>query len=298
MTQSTKVTFFLSLLMLFAGAAKAQPQRIVSLNLCVDQILIDLVPKDRIAALSFLAADKSMSAIADRTAQYHRVRGDAEDVLAYDPDLVFAGAYSTPATRRMLEQLGKRVVVVRQPTSISGVRDVIRQLAAQVGEPARGDVLINAFDSQIAEARAKAGLAPLPPGQKQNDVDLGQSPTALAIEVNNIVSQHGTLLNDAMRVAGLRNSSGDLATGLQGRVDLETLVLNPPDVMVFANAPTDFRTVLADNLRHPVLQKIEADRPSVSLPMWTTLCGTQYVAEAVSRLADVHHKLAKRKTGP
>ena len=37
--------------------AATPPRRIVSLNLCTDQILLDLVPRDRIAALSELVAD-------------------------------------------------------------------------------------------------------------------------------------------------------------------------------------------------------------------------------------------------
>ena len=39
------------------AVAGPPPQRIVSLNLCVDQILVDLVALGRIAALSHLAAD-------------------------------------------------------------------------------------------------------------------------------------------------------------------------------------------------------------------------------------------------
>jgi iron complex transport system substrate-binding protein len=49
-----------------AGATK--PQRIISLNLCTDQILIDLVPASRIRALSHVAGDASVSSIAARAA--------------------------------------------------------------------------------------------------------------------------------------------------------------------------------------------------------------------------------------
>jgi len=261
----------------FAGrTVAAKPQRIVALNLCVDQILIDLVAKERIAALSFLATDRAMSAVAQRAQAYPRVRGAAEGVVALNPDLVIAGSYSTPATRSLLKRLGKRVAVVKQPATIDGVRGLITNLAALVGEPQRGHQMISDFDQRLGDAMGPKGAKRSPPDRAK--------PTALAVQVNSIVSVSGTLLDDALRLAGLKNSARELVRGRSGRVPLELIVQQPPDVLVLANAPEDFKTVLADNLRHPVLAEITKHRPVVSLPMWTTLCGTPYVATAVERL--------------
>ena len=58
-------------------------QRIVSLNLCADQILVDLVPRERIAAVSHLAADPWSSAVAEKARGIPWTRGKAEEVLAY-----------------------------------------------------------------------------------------------------------------------------------------------------------------------------------------------------------------------
>ena len=43
--------------------AASKPTRIVSLDLCADQLLIELVERERIAAVTFLADDPSTSAI-------------------------------------------------------------------------------------------------------------------------------------------------------------------------------------------------------------------------------------------
>lgn len=268
-----------------ACSANAQPpQRIVSLNLCVDQILIDLVEPDRIAALSFLSTDRSMSAVAARAQDFARVRGTTESILALQPDLVIAGAFSTPATRQLLKRLGTRVVEVAQPATIGGVRTLVRQLAKLVGSPERGQAVVAAFDARIAEAKALA--AP-------NKTDAHRSPTALAIQVNNIVSPPGALLHDAMRLAGLRNLAEEMPASRRGRVALETIATSPPDILVFANSPADFTTVLSDNLRHPIYRTLAEQRPAVRLPMWATLCGTPYVAEAVMRLARARAELMK-----
>lgn len=289
MRNTFKVLGLLALLALFSADVRAKPQRIVSLNLCVDQILIDLVPKERIAALSFLATDKAMSAVADRAHNYRRVRGSAENVLATKPDLIIAGTYSTPATRNLLQRLGKRVVVVGQPSDIQGIRALIDQLAALVGEPERGRALISAFDRRLGAITARV------PSPRTNET---RHPSALSIQVNSIVSMPGTLVDDAIRMAGLRNLGGDLDAGPTGRVPLETIVLNPPDIVVFANTPDDFQTVLGDNLRHPALAAVAGEKPVVTLPMWSTLCGTPYVATAVSRLVEAHRALVENKDRP
>ncbi len=265
----------ISISSLSAGGAVANPQRIVSLNLCVDQILIDLVAKKRIAALSFLATDRAMSAIAERARSYPRVRGSAEGVLALDPDLVIAGSYSTLATRSLLQRLGKRVVVVKQPATIDGVRGLITRLADLVGAPQRGQEMIAAFDKRLQAATSMVSPSNRPAARQT---------TVLAVQVNSIVSMPNSLLGDALQRAGLKNTASDLVRGRSGRVPLEMIVSHPPDVLVLANAPEDFKTVLADNLRHPVIAGLTKNRPVVSLPMWATLCGTPYVATAVERL--------------
>ncbi len=124
-----------------AGALPAyayRPLRIVSLNLCTDQILLDLVPRERIAALSFLVADPTMSPRVADAKGLTLVQGAAEEVLAFDPDLILAGTYSTPATVSLLERLGRRVVKVPMASSFEEIRVAVRLMAEAVGEPERG----------------------------------------------------------------------------------------------------------------------------------------------------------------
>lgn len=264
-----------------ACAASAQPKRIVSLNLCSDQILLDMVPRERIAALSFLATDPTMSVDAERAAGISIVRGEAEEVLALAPDLVLAGAYSTPATQNLLTRLGVPVVPVPLASTFDEIREVVRLIARVTGEEARGEEMVRTFDARLAEAGAPEGA---------------NEPTALAYQVNSLASGPGSLMDEMLKAAGLRNYAADRTLGPAGRLPLETMVMDPPDLLVFANAPDDFRTVLGDNLRHPAVRYITQSRRSMHLPMPLWLCGTQHTAEAVSRLASARKEL--RSTNP
>jgi iron complex transport system substrate-binding protein len=265
-------------------AHASPPQRIVSLNLCIDQMLLDLVPRGRIAALSFLVQDPAMSPRVAEAEGIPTVRGEAEEILALDPDLVLAGTWSTPATVSLLERLGRRVVKVPMASSFAEIREAVRIMGETVGEPERAATMIEDFDRRLAKATGQASSA---------------RPTAVAMQVNSLASGPGSLVDEVLTAGGFDNiarvaeSEGKLGPG--GRLPLETLLLAPPDVIVLANSPADFRTVLGDNLRHPALTRLAAGRPSVHLPMRTWLCGTPAIVEAVEKLAALRAALADGK---
>lgn len=252
-----------------APLAAEPPKRIVSLNLCTDQLLVDLVASQRIGALSHLAADPALSSISDRIGGLRLVRGAAEEVLALEPDLVIAGEHSTPATVAMLRRLGLDVLVVPMASDFAGIRAAIRSVAEKVGETARGEQLIAVFDARLAAAR--------PSGTAR--------PTALAYQINSLTAGAGSLLDLALEAAGYHNLARSLTLGPGGRLPLESLVTRPPDLVVLANSPEAFHTVSADNLRHPALGDLLRRRAHVALEMPLWLCGTPRIAEAVERLS-------------
>jgi iron complex transport system substrate-binding protein len=254
----------------------SKPARIVSLNVCVDQILLDLVPRERIAAVTFLASDPLTVAYPERASGIPSTKGAAEDVLAHDPDLILAGAYSTPATVSLLRRVGRRVDVVSQPQTIDGVAALIRTVAAAVGEEARGDTLIATLSSRLDRVRAAVA------GQR------GIRPTAIVYQVNNYVSASGSLIDEAIAIAGFQNGAARFAFARNGQVSLEALLTAPPDLLILASGPTTYRTTLADNLRHPALSALATRVPThvVPWPLW--LCGTHHIADAVERLATYH----------
>ena len=151
-----------------AGSDLPKPKRIVSLNLCIDQILLDLVPRERIGGVSFLAADPSMSLVAEEAKALPSVRGSAEEILALDPDLVLAGEYTTAATVDLLRRLGQRVEIVPMATSFAQIRDVVLLMGQLTGEEQRAQTLMTDFDTRLAEVKARAVVrsrSPAPTGR-------------------------------------------------------------------------------------------------------------------------------------
>jgi iron complex transport system substrate-binding protein len=259
-------------------AEAAAPRRIVSLDLCTDQLLIELVDRSRIAAVTHLAADPAVSAIPDRARGIPITRGLAEDVLRFDPDLILAGPFGVSATVSLLRRLGRNVVVVPLPSDIDGGRTAVRAVAAAVGEAAKGEAMLARFDSRIARVTPPAGAAP----------------TAVIYQVGGSVSGAGSLADAALAAAGFRNIAASYPLARGGQVPLESLVARQPDLLVLASSPEEYRTALADNLRHPVIAVLRRRGASLELPWRHWLCGTPHIADAIEHLAQARVGLEAR----
>jgi iron complex transport system substrate-binding protein len=262
-----------------AAEAGAKPARIVSLDLCTDQLLIELVERKRIAAVTHLAADPADSAIWEKARGLPVTRGAAEDVLRYDPDLVLAGPFGAAPAVNLLRRLNMNVVTVPLASSLDGVRAAVRTVAAAVGEEARGEAMIVAFDRRLA-AVATAPRA--------------HAPTAVVYQVGGAVLAGG-LADAALAAAGLRNKAAEYRLTRTGQVPLELLAASPPDLRILTSAADEYRTVVGDNLRHPVLAALRRQRPSIEVPWRLWLCGTPHVADAISQMAGARATIEARR---
>jgi len=260
------------------AAALHKPGRIVSLDLCTDQLLVELVHRDRIAAVTHLAADPAVSAIPEKARGIAITHGAAEDVLRYDSDLVLAGPFGVSATVNLLRRLGRNVVVVPLASDLAGIRDSVRAVAAAVGEGPKGEAMVAAFDRRLSRLAAPA-----------------ESPlTAVIYQIGGSVSGPGSLADAALAAAGFRNMSAAYRLSRGGQVPLESLIAQPPDLLVLSSQADEYRTVLADNLRHPALAILRQRRPSLELPWRHWLCGTPHIADAIERLAQARAGLEAR----
>lgn len=263
-------------LLAFCARAGEPPRRIVSMNLCTDQLLLMLVEPSRIAAVSHLARDPSLSALAEEARRFPIVHSNAEEVLRADPDLVLAGPWTTRATVDLLRRLGRTVAIVPLAQDLDGVRAGVREVARLTGTEARGEEIVAAFDRRRMEIERLAAT---------------EVRTAVVYHVAGLASGTGTLADAVLRAAGLRNAAQAARLDAKGALALERLVAEPPDLIVLGHAEDEYRTVQADNLRHPALARLLARVPSAHVPQRLMICPSPRVLDAVELLAEKRRAL-------
>jgi iron complex transport system substrate-binding protein len=239
-------------------------ERVVSLNLCTDQLLVLLAP-EKVAALSSLARDPSLSFVAKQAAQLPAVRPYAEAVLRLRPDLVLAGPYGAQTTLALLEARGVPVLRIGLPTHFSGIREQIRSVAATLGEAARGEALIADMDRRLADLPGTD-----PPRKEPRPL----TQKALAWQARGNTAGPGTLGDAVLRAAGLENASDGR------RVGLEALLAHPPDLLVVP-PPAAYPSLATDLLGHPATAAV----PRRFVPPALIICAGPFTAEAAELLA-------------
>jgi iron complex transport system substrate-binding protein len=241
------------------------PARVVSLNLCTDQLALLLAP-EAVVSVSSLAADPTSSALHDLAAGYPANRARAEEVFLLDPDLVLAGIWSEAETVAILRRLGLRVETFPPVTTLDEMRDQVRRMGALLGREEQAEALLRDFDAGLAALRRDA-----------------PDTTAVIYYANGFAGGDGSLAGEALRAAGIRNLAAEAGYG-GVRLPLELLVTMAPDLIVTGTRyPGASRSEAI--LDHPALADTTAGRPFVTVPDRELICGTPAFLDAVARLS-------------
>ena len=139
-----------------------------SINLSADEVLVEILPKERLVSVTQWADAPGTSNVVGRVAPgVHRfVKADMEQLVALRPDLVVVSEYTDADFMKQLERSGLRVHRMLGLASLAGVRGAILDLGRAVGEDAAAGRLVAEYDRKLAElgrrlAGAKQAARPL-----------------------------------------------------------------------------------------------------------------------------------------
>jgi len=257
--------------------AEGPPRRIVSFNLCADQLLLALADPGQIAGLSPYAVNPLLSVMTDKAASFPRLDWDAESVVNLAPDLVLGGPSHRPI-HAMLSAMGIRVVDVALIRNLSDARRQAIEVGTLIGHPERGQAL--ARELERAEARL-SGVALKPPR------------TAMVIQREGYREGPASLVSGMLSIAGLRppantssGSGGFMSAEQGGFVSLEHLLTDGPDVLVLQDPPREAQDQGALFITHPALLARYGANKRIDLPERYTLCGGPPLLQGLDYLAN------------
>lgn len=252
------------------AAAADAPRRVVSFNLCADQLVVALADPEQIAGLSPYAADPALSVVADKARPFRQADWQAESTLLLEPDLVLTGPNDRAVTRRMLTSQGLRVVETGFVSDLASARRQIRALAGLLGHPERGETLIGDLE------RARARLAAAAPKTNR---------TALVVERGGYTQGPSSLAATLLAEAGLKPPAGAPA-GYGGFIPLEKFLVLKPDIVFLKDPPSAATDQGAMFLVHPALRELYPPERRIALPTRYTMCGGPALVAAFDYMAD------------
>jgi iron complex transport system substrate-binding protein len=254
---------------LSAPAFAAGLPRIVSMNVCTDQLLLPLADPAQILGLSRFARDGWQSWAAEQARRYPSLSGGAEDVLELKPDVVVASSFDKRSTRELLKAQGLRLAEFSLPRNLDEVKAQIRQMGDIAGHPDRAAVEIAKLDAAMARARQAV---------------VEKHTSVLPLSRRGWVSGRDSLVSSLLTETGLFNAADALGIGSGGFASLEAIVQARPDFLLVSEAGDRAQDEGRAFLLHPALERFFPPEKRIVLPERLTVCGGVMLADALDVL--------------
>jgi iron complex transport system substrate-binding protein len=243
---------------------------VVSTNLCADLLLLRLGRPEQILSVSYQAQDPAVSPVTERAAGYPANQGAVEELLYYGPDiaLTYLGWSGRPHSDLLARQ-GIRTVPLPYPQDLNDALEMTRSLAQTIGRAAAGE---------RAAARANARIAALSSQPRHY--------RTLYLRPNGGTAGSDTYVDAMLRLLGLRNLAAEQGIRGWGRMPLEQVIAEPPDLILLgyfdkAQPPSQSRFA-----HHPLLGDLLARVPTIGMPSDSAWgCGGLELIDAAEQVA-------------
>ena len=224
-----KLFLFLILLFSFTAIVNAKGvqakkyNHIVSLTLSGDEMLLGLVPENRIAGLSGkINEDKEISNIVDKAKKFPKVEGNEEVLMSLEPDLIIVADWLSKRITDIGAITGAKVYFYKTPNSYEEQKKLIRDLANLVEEKENGEKLIKNMDDRLKALQNKIA-------KNYN----GAKPKILMYTSFGTTSGKNTTFNDMVKLINGVNVVAE--AGIDGFKDIskeKVIELNPDIIIV------------------------------------------------------------------
>ncbi|MGH6827393.1 MAG: ABC transporter substrate-binding protein [Rhizomicrobium sp.] len=246
------------------GEANAKPQRIMSLKICTDELLMDLVPPSRIASITYLSREKAALKLWPEAAHIPVNHNSPEEVLKVRPDLILTDNFTPPTMRSLLLKSGAPLLEVSVAENFAEIPGALRRVGRAVGEEARAEALIADMFAKIRQLQASE------PKLRIRVVSWGGG---------GYVPGREGLFNAVLELAG----GIDIAR-TDSYYDVESLIAARPQIIAYGDDYLDSPSLRQDQNDHPVLLKFFKNRRVVYPAAAAYNCGLPQSVDAAQAL--------------
>lgn len=255
-----------AILLLFFSQPLVAAERIASLNLCIDQILLNWVAPERIASVTWLSGERNYRG-APIPEHVHLNRGQTEELLHLQPDLILVGEYGAQQAARRLQDMGFKLATIPDAYSLEQLLEQLDALDQALGK-----------NTALAQQRRQLQRLLAQPARE------GRA-SALIFSANNITYGSGMLEHQLLTRASFVNLAASGGLEQLGRISLEEVVALQPDLLVLYGGGEDFALAhLA--VRHPVLKTYVQSGRVYTLPAQLSYCPLLAAAEVLQELSE------------
>lgn len=222
------------------------PRRIISGMLAADEILFDLVPRERILAVTSYASDPEHSNCVEQARGLPQISNlPLEKILALEPDLVLAARFSSGHVISQMRQCGVPVFCFGRYDTLQDIRANVVLLGQAVGEEQRGQALAQWMDRVLNKVR-------------QRTADVQERPRVLYYHLRATQGKN-TIFDELVQIAGGTNVAAEAGIVGYKNISAELIPALRPDVVIVprSSASGDEAEARAVLLEDPIWQSVQ-----------------------------------------
>ncbi len=257
-----------------------KPQRIITDSFGLDEIVLGLVPVEKLAAVNYLDKDPAISFIAKETKDIeHKLKNyGSEEIVSLHPDLFIASTWTEQEKIQSLRTLGIPVVVCRGPISIKEIKDNVTLVAASLDEKDRGQRIKDKMGEEIKKIGTVLKAQNKP------------KPVVLLVSLMSSYGGSGSLYDDICQQAGLVNGIAKVGIKNGEFLAKELVVKANPDLFIIS-APSkadekQYEQYRKHFMSDPALQNLPGIKNVVVLPDRYIYCSSQNIVYGIKALAN------------
>ena len=224
------------------------PTRIASVTLGSDEILSALLDEQRIAAVTHLVDDPWMSNIPNHySSRIKRIRGEVEEVLALEPDLVIVSRYTRAEIVRQLLSVDTSVLRLSGGHSFRDIESNIKTISQATGTENQALTLLSSLRERTLQVTDRVKDQP--------------PPRVLFYHLDGYTGGEGTTIDQMIRIAGGHNVVSEAGIKGSQKISLEMAIGLEPEVILVSGITQAAQTKPSDFLlAHPSWQQVPAVR--------------------------------------
>ncbi|AQS42120.1 MAG: ABC transporter substrate-binding protein [Candidatus Tokpelaia hoelldobleri] len=249
----------------------ARPRRVVSMNLCTDQLAMVLAAPRQLYSVTWLAVDHQVSMMTAQAEAFALNHGKAEEIYAMRPDLVLASTYSNRNTVNLLRRLGVRVEEFGPADNFTDIEADILRMGALLYEQSRAQKLAGALRGELAV------------------LSLPRETGRAVFYSGGLLAGAGTLPDTVLQRAGFENLGRQLHIDGTRQTTLENLVMLKPEYIIRSRPAhkSGFSAFRAKG--HPAYAALLGKAKEITIPDPMN-CGGVFSVDAVRFLLEARHE--------
>lgn len=259
--------------------------KVVSVDYRSDEILLSLLPPERIIALSLDADNPEMSNIVQQAASIPlRLDLNVERILSLNPDVVVVGQVSLDDPLAMLESAGVRVIRLNSANTLSEIQQNIISIGNGVGESEAAARLVEEMKQRLSTVRAATESL--------------RHPRTLYVYVGGASTETAgkdTYIDELLEIAGAVNVAKEAGVNSWGTLPVEKAIELNPEIIIYADSTGRDKTLevvpTPDLAHNPVWKDILAVKTGrvYRFPGRYLFCATHLNVKTAEAIAAVLH---------